>query len=228
MNCYGCKKDKTNIKQYELKKGGKVAFCLECENDTLIYHDFIKRECLIDGVAYELNKGDRKEIQIGKRLKERQDEEKRLFDNEKLIFYFNNESKREPELNYQALKYMNGFLNKDDHDTDHMQRMLFNHGIGKHWYIEEWKGLTGVNVYIDSMSKEHQRVRKNSDEQWRERVRKWYSGRFECDESLYNCTFGFSQYDNEPFGDVYASYEFICSKKYDVQMLVNELINREW
>lgn len=155
-------------------------------------------------------------------------EETRMIGLDKSIFFFSNKPKKDVEYNWPALRYINNFLDsKDEHETDHIQRFKFNYAIGKHWYIGDWDGLTGVNVYLDTVKKEYEKVKKPEETKWRDRVRKWYSGRFECNEDFYNVTFGFSQYDNEPYGEVYVSYEFLSSKSRKISKLVEGLINNE-
>ncbi|AIF45414.1 hypothetical protein [Virgibacillus sp. SK37] len=226
VKCYGCNEDTFSflVSEYELKSGGKVNVCIECENNAEVYFDKIKRNCLIDGKAYELTENDRKQIRLERKLRLEKEEDERILDCKKSIFYFSNVPLKKPEYNHQALKYINEFVGADDSNEDHIQRFKFNYAIGKHWHLEEWDGLTNVHIYIDEVSKEYQKVKKPEETKWRDRTRKWYSGRFECDESFYNVTFGFSQYDNEPCGDVYVSYDFICSKSYKISRLVKKLL----
>ncbi|GIN58493.1 hypothetical protein J8TS2_28120 [Lederbergia ruris] len=230
MICYSCKNECEDyeLSEHELKLGGQVDICLECENTYEFYLDVIKRECLIDGVSYDLTSDDKKMIERERKLRLENEEEERLLDCDKSIFYFSNEPKKKPEYNHQVLKYINGFLGIEDDTEEHIQRFRFKSMIERHWHLDEWDGLTNVHIYIDTVSKEYQKVKKPEETQWRNRVRKWYAGRFECDdESLYNCTFGYSQIDNEPFGEVYVSYDFICSKSYRIKRLVEGLIKED-
>lgn len=229
MICYSCKNEKeaNELSDYELKSGGSVSVCLVCENTSEYYLDVIKRECLIDGVAYELTDDDIKQIRIESKMRKEVEEDERRQDEalsaDQPIFFFTNEPLKKPEYDYQALKYMNGFLGNEEHEESHVQRFKFKDAVCKHWYVGDWDGLTNVNIYIDTINKDYQRVRKPGEKEWRNRTRKWYSGRFECDESFYNVTFGFSQVEDKPFGDVYVNYSFICSKGWKIGKLVEEL-----
>src|SRR5690625_888085 len=99
LKCHYCNEDTLDFltDTYELKKGGTVDVCVVCENDAEIYFDKIKRECLIDGESLEVTREDEKEITREKRLRHRKEEEERVFDCDKSIFYFSNEPLRKPE-----------------------------------------------------------------------------------------------------------------------------------
>ncbi|KRG15602.1 hypothetical protein ACA30_05790 [Virgibacillus soli] len=227
MICYACenKREEYELSEYKLKKGGhNVQVCLECENSYEKYLDYIKRNCLIDGVSYELTSDDKKMIERERKLRLENEEEERLLDCKKYVYYFSNEPLKKPEYNHQVLKYINGFLNVEEDTEEHIQRFKFKGVVGQHFHLDEWDGLTNVHISIDTVSKEYQKVKKPEETQWRDRVRKWYSGRFECDENLCNVSFGFVQYDNEPFGEVWVNYDFICSKSYRIKRLIEGLI----
>lgn len=228
MNCYICKGNDESTSVYELKQGGTVDICLVCENTYEYYLDVIKRECLIDGESQDVTRDDeriiRKERELREKEEQRQKDYDKLVDSDGSIFYFSNEQLRTLEYNHSVLRYASGFLDIGDDYEDHVQRFKFNYAIDKHWYIDEWDGLRDVNIYLDNVKKETQKVKKPEETNWRERTRKWYSGRFECHESLYNVTFGFSRYDNEPCGEVWINYDFICSKSYKIARLIKGLL----
>lgn len=230
INCYGCKKDKFDflLNKYELKKGGTVHFCVECENNAETYFDVIKRDCLIDGKSLEVTSKDEKEISTARKLRLEKEEEERKLDAPKSIYWFTNEPKKKPEINYQVLKYINQFLDVDEYKEEHIQRFKFNQSINKHWYFDfvEELGLSEVHIYLDDVKKEYQKVKKPHETEWRDRIRKWYSGRLQCKQNFYNVTFGFSQYDNEPIGEVYVNYPFLCSKSNKVARFIESLIEK--
>lgn len=225
MTCYCCKKELEEylVSEYELKKGGTVQFCIECENTAEYYFDVIKRECLIDGVNYDLTSRDKKQIRAERKLRLEKEEENRLLDCDKSIYFFSNAPVKSVEYNHQVLNYINKFIDAEDNEG-HIQRFKFKYTVGQHWYFEEWEGLKNVNIYIDTVNKEVQKVKKPGDTEWRERVRKWYSGRFQCDEDFYNVTFGFSKYGDDQINDVHINYPFICSKSRKIRKLIKGLL----
>lgn len=228
--CYCCGITEEKTSTYDLKSGGNVEICLVCENTYEIYLDKIKRDCLIDGVAYDLTKQDeaviKRERELRKQQKHEEEEYNRLMDSEQSIFYFTNKQSKRVEPNHQVIRYVSGFLGLDDEEAD-IVGMRFNYPVGKHWHLNKWDGLSNVHIRLDEYSIEHQKVKKPEETHWRNRVRKWYSGRFECDEDFYNVTFGFKQYDDELCGDIYVNYAFICSKSYKVAKLIRELLEAD-
>lgn len=229
--CYFCEQqhDQHNFSQYELKDGtGKVDVCVECENDGLTYFDKIKRLCLIDGQDLPVTRKDEKYIEAEKKLRAEADEEERIRWMPKSIYYITNEPKKGIELDYQAIKFVNGFLGKKDHETDHVQRLKFNFDIDKRWVVEGFDVFDRVEIWLDGVKKEYQKVRKPEETEWRDRVRRWYFGRIITGIDLYDTTFGFSQYDNEPCGDVWLNYKFKCSKSYKFARLIKEQLGSEF
>ena len=230
IECYCCNKKfpEDQISEYELKDGLSTKnICIECENDSLMYMDIIKRNFLIDGQAYEVTKVDEKEIKKEKSLKYEKDENERLRDCKKSIFYLSNAEKF--EINHQAIKYANGFLSTgEDSGEDNIQRCKFNYGYDKHWEIPtSWdKNLGKIDIYIDSFKKEIQNIRKPGEKVWKERTRTWWSGRIICEEDFYNATFGFSTYSNEGemVNDIYVNYQFLCSKSYTLSKKIKQLL----
>lgn len=222
MSCQSCGTADLELSLYDLKTGGQCSFCIVCENTYEYYLDKIKRNCLLDGIAYELTKDDKKMIEKERKLRlENTYEIDEL--STKGIYYFSNEPVKEVDMNYQALKYVNYFLDKEDHNTEHLQRFKFKNAIGRSVYIGEFDGLSNVIVTIDSVNKTYEKVKKQGEKEYRNRVRKWYSGRFQCNEDFYNCTFGFSQLDDNEFGSVYVNYDFLCSKSNKIANLVESV-----
>ncbi|WP_143760503.1 hypothetical protein [Paenibacillus odorifer] len=207
---------------YELKSGGNVNICWICENTYEHYLNVIKRECLIDGEPLTVTRDD--EIIIKKEGIMRLEQESKdnemadLIQNEQQIYYFNN---ADTELNHHVIDYAAEFIGLDKPKVLHVK---YGHFIDLHFHLDEWDGLSNISIYLDSMNKKIEKSKKPEEKEWRERTRKWYSGRFECYNDLYNTTFGFAQYDKEPCGDVYVNYQFTCSKSYKIARLVKELL----
>lgn len=225
MSCYICKKNDEQTSEYELKVGGQVDICFVCENTYEYYLRYIKREMLIDGVPYDVTSQDEKIIKKERKLRERQEEEEaeyeRLVDSNGSIFYLTNQQKKNIDYDHQVLRYVNSFLGVDADDESHIQRLKFNYIVAKHWHLDEWDGLSNVHIWIDQVSK---KIEKPEEKEWRERTRRWYRGKMECDEDFYNVTFGFSQYNDEPCGDIWIDYSFICSKSYKLARLIRGLL----
>lgn len=225
MSCQCCGTADLELSLYELKAGGQCSYCIVCENTYEYYLDHIKRNCLLNGVAYELSTHDKKIIENEKKLRlENMYQIDEL--SSKGIYYFSNEPVKDVDMNYQAMKYVNYFLDKQDHDTEHLQRFKFKKSIGRSIYIGNFDGLTDVRLTIDTVNKTYEKVKKQGETEYRERVRKWYSGRFECNEDFYNCTFGFSQIDENEYGSVYVNYDFLCSKTNRISKLVESVRDR--
>lgn len=220
MTCYCCKGDTEQMSLYELKSGGNVNICWVCENTYEHYLNVIKRECLIDGETLTVSKDDESIIKRDRRLEQeaRDNEMADLIENEPSIYHFNN---TDTELNHHVLTYAAEFLSIDNPKALHVK---YDHYIDLKWHFDEWDGLSNVYIYLDSVNKKAEKVKKPEEKEWRERTRKWHSGRFECNNDLYNVTFGFAQYDNEPCGEVYVNYQFTCSKSYKIARLVKELL----
>lgn len=226
--CYFCeqKNGEHYFSEYELKDGsGKVDVCIECENDGLTYFDKIKRLCLIDGQDMPVTKKDEQYIEAEKKLKAESDEEERIRWLPKSIYYITNEPKKSIDLDYQAVKFVNSFLGKTDHETDHIQRLKFTYDIRKHWIVDKFDIFDRVEIWLDGVNKEYQQVKKPGEKEWRERIRRWYFGRIITGIDLYDVTFGFSQYDDEPCGDVWINYEFVCSRERKLKQLVREQLS---
>lgn len=234
MKCYCCKRDIEDdlYSEYKLKTGEKVKICIECENDGLTYFDIIKRNCLIDGIAYDITKQDEKYIENEKKLKAEKDEEDRLMNCGKSIFYFTNNDGKKPEtwgMNHSAVKYANFFLSIKESNEEHIQRFRFNYVVGRHWHLDGWNNLGDVNIYLDSYKIENYKARKPGEAEWQDRTRTWYSGRIVCSCDLYNTTFGFATYSNEDniVNDIYINYQFICSKSYKFARLIKQLLKED-
>ncbi|WP_018923848.1 hypothetical protein [Salsuginibacillus kocurii] len=225
MSCYVCKKDMESymLSQYKLKQGGTVDICIECENTSEYYFDVIKRECLIDGESLELTASDEKLIKIEKKQRKELEEEQELLDADKGVFLFTNEPNKKPEYDGQVMQYINQFLGVED--ESHLQRFRFTYPMKKHWHLEEWDGLSNVHIYLDSVKKSKYKAKKPEETEYKERIRKWYSGRFESDQDFYNATFGFSIDKDEPIDRVCVDYGFLCSKKHKVSRLIAGLLS---
>lgn len=227
MSCYCCSKDNEQTSVFELKSGGNVDVCLVCENTYEYYLDYIKRNCLIDGVAYGLSKQDESDIKREQKLRKQQEHEEaeyeRLVDSKGSIFYFTNEQKKNVEMNHHVIQYAEEFTGSNSDDA---KLMRFNYPVQQSWFLEEWDGLRNCNVYLDDYNLEVQRVKKSDEKEYRERRRYWYRGRFECDNDLYNTTFGYALYDNDKTIDrVYLNYQYICSKSYRLEKLIKYLVS---
>lgn len=231
IECYCCNKKfpEHQISEYELKDNSKkINVCIECENSQEIYLDKIKRLCLIDDLSYEVSRLEEKIINDERSSRLKEEEISRLRDCKKSIYYFSNAEKF--EVNYQAIKYANGFLGVLGDSADQLQRMKFNYDCNKHWSIDKsWdKNLGKIDIYLDSFKKEIQKVRKPGAVEWRERTRIWWSGRIVCEEDFYNATFGFSTYsDNDLVNEIYVNYQFLCSKSYKLSKKIMELLKED-
>lgn len=235
MECYCCNKEINNdeYSEYELKEDkSKVYVCFECENTYEYYLDKIKRNCLIDGGSYEVTKNDEKFIEKERALRLEEEEELRLKDCNKSIFYFTNKHGKVPKVyenNHQLLRYCNEFLGTgDDFNNDNIQRFTFNFSTNKHWIIpKEWdKNLGGIYIYLDNFKKDTYNSKTHNEKNWNAKTREWWHGRIVCEEEFYNTTFSFCT-ENNIFDRVYIDYSFICSKSYKLERKIEELLIKD-
>lgn len=235
MKCYCCDKEINSgeYSEYQLKKDkSRVYVCFECENTEEYYLDKIKRNCFIDGKSYEVTKKDEKVIEKERALRIKEEEEIRLMDCNKSIFYFTNKQGRVPGIydnNYQLLRYCNEFLGvKDDLNNDNIQRFTFNSIVNKHWIIpEDWdKTLGRIDIYIDDFKKDTYKSKSHNEKNWNEKTCLWWHGRIVCEEEFYSTTFSFCT-ENNIFDRVYVDYGFMCSKSYKLETKIKELLIKD-
>lgn len=235
INCKVCNNKIKNdlYNEYELKECNSIVnICIECENNGLVYFDYIKRNCLIDGESYELTKQDKEYIRREKKRKRIKEEEERALDIPKSIFYFTNKDGRNIDKldpNFQVIKYANFFLDNELDKMDNIQRFKFPYHIFRKWEIKDFEGLDTVIITLNNYSKEIEKHRKPSENKWKERTRTWYSGKIKTDVDLYNTTFGFATYSDKEnnINDVYINYDYICSKSYGFRKLIKKLLKED-
>ncbi len=164
-------------------------------------------------VKKDLTDKDRKAISIMRKQRTEEEEEERKFQLPKSVFYFNNEPLKKPEYNHQVFNYINHFVGVEEDHDDHVQRFRFTHSKPIKIEIDEYEGFKDIVIRLDGYKTYYERVKAPEEKEWRNRTRKWFFGRFESDNTFYNQSFGFAQYDDNPIDRVHLNLSYSQNRK---------------
>ncbi|QPW62068.1 N-6 DNA methylase [Clostridium botulinum] len=234
--CYCCNKDVPTweLTEYSTKdKSKKVQVCLECDNDELMYLDKIKRDLLsCDGESYEVTKNDEKQINKLKEIKEQELKEKERMEWDKNIYILTNcngKSLEFMEVNNQLLNLCNEFHGIDKFEEQNWIKIKYPYLISKTWEIDNFDIFEKVKITLEGYTVQHEKCRKNKNEDWQDRIKCYWFGKIITNNELYDTTFGFFTEDsNKEFnGDIWINYDYICSKNYIFKKLIKQLLKED-
>ncbi|BAE47709.1 SAM-dependent DNA methyltransferase (plasmid) [Clostridium botulinum] len=231
--CHCCNKDTPTwqLTEYTTKdRKENVQVCLECENDELVYLDKIKRDLfLCDGESYEITNKDERRIRELKILKEKELQEKECMEWNKEIYILTNctgKSLEFIEINHQLLNLCNEFHGIDNFAEKNWIKIKYPYLTNKEWEIDNIDIFEKVKIILEGCTVQHEKCRKNKNEDWQDRIKAHWFGKIITNNELYDTTFGFFTEDNkkELSGDVWVNYDYVCSKNYIFKDLIKKLL----